>query len=372
MRRCAIAASLLLTASVPTLAQNLDALRDGLSHLPATVLVQEHGDLAYFVDVNALSELGTADSAIRPFFRLMLGADINALASLSRTEAAEWEAKAGIGLDKLRYFTGYGRPPNVVSFWGLSDEAASTDMIANLRALGFDDRGAAGVVGNGEPMRVDPASRDASDPWRTMVGAAQFAAPSGSNVVQAGTPEAAMQAAAEQPRLADNPVIETALVGLEHSAGEGSIVQAVVISPLFGMMGIDPASVMLRSANIEETRKRIEEQMAALGQGIPPYLGGIVADVQSDSQGVAIALTYPDCAIAQEAADAIARRWVEMAGEAAQGEMVSETAEGADGLCAAAFSISVEADSLEQNPAYRAVLEPYMRSQAGVLQIGES
>ena len=372
MRRRVIAASLLLASSVPTLAQNIDVLRDGLDHLPATLVSEDRGDLAYFVDVQVLSGLVEGDSAVRPFFRLMSGADINALQSLSRTPTVEWEAKAGTSLDKLRYFTGYGQPPNVVSFWGLSDEAAATQMIATLETIGFEDAGAPGVVGNGEPQRMDPSKIDPSDPWRTKIGAAQFAAAKGNTVVQAQMPQTAMLATAEQPSLGQDPILQVALAGLDQAVGDGLVVQAVVISPLFGMAGVDPAAVLTTSADIEETRKRLEEQMAALGSGIPPYLGGVLADVQADRQGAIIALTYPDCTIAQEAADAIAMRWADMAGEEAQGDIVAQTAEGEGGLCAAAVSVSIEADNLEQNPAYRALIEPYLRGQAGVLQIGES
>lgn len=371
MRRSAIAASLLLTASMPALAQNLEALRDGLAHLPASVLTQKHGDIAYFIDVKAIAALAADNSEVRPFFRTMIGTDINALRSLAQTEPAEWEANAGTSLDKLRYFTGYGFSPNLVSFWGLTGETAATDQIEALKARGFKTAGAPGVVGNGEPMHYDPEKMDPSDPWRSSVGGAQFAAASGNNVVQTQAPMDAAVAAARQPRLGENPIVMTALAGLE-SAGDGEIVQAVVISPIFGLGGIDPASVLSPSASIEETRKQIEAQMAALGKGIPPYLGGIVADMQSDMQGVAISLAYPDCAIAQKAADALAQRWVEMAGEAAQGEVETDIAEGADGLCAAVFDVMIETVDPEQNPAYRAVIEPYMRRVPGVLQIGES
>lgn len=128
-------------------------------------------------------------------------------------------AKAGTTVDRLRYFTSYGQPPEVFSYWGLSDEAAAADMIAALQAIGFENAGAPGVVGNGESRRMDPSKRDPSDPWRSMVGAAQFAAAKGANVVQAETPQAAMLAAAQQPSLGENPIIQTALAGLEQSVG---------------------------------------------------------------------------------------------------------------------------------------------------------
>ena len=372
MRHCVIAAALMLTTSAPALAQTIDAMRDALDDLPATLLLEQRGDLAYFIDVPVIMELDQEGSTRQPFLRAIPTADIPALNSLSRMEAADWEAKSGVALDALRYFTGYGVPPNVHSHWGLKDETAAADMIEALAGMGFEDAGAPGVVGNGVAREMNPSRRDPSNPWLTMIGAAQFAAAKGSNVIQTQTPEAAALAASDQPSLGDNSILKTALAGLEQSTGNGQIVQAMVISPLFGMTGLDPASLLTPSMNIEETKQRLEEQMAALESGIPPYLGGIVVDVQHEQPGVGIALAYPDCTIAQTAADAIAKRWVEMAGDGAQGEVTAATAEGDDGLCAAAVSVVVEGKGYEPNPAYRAVVDPYFRRLAGVLQIGQN
>lgn len=372
MRRSIIAASLVLTTSMPVLAQNLDALRDGLNTLPASLLMQNRGDLAYFIDVQALHRLGANNPDLRPYLRLMLGTDINALESLSRTDPAEWQERSGIALDELRFMMGYGVPPNVVNLWGLADEAATVEMMTALEARGFESAGAAGVIGNGEPMRIDPQQRDPSDPWRTRIGAAQFASAKGTSVVQAQTPQETLLVSSNQPALGENQIFATALAGLEQSVGDNWILQAAVISPVFGLGGIESALVLSPSADMDETRQTIEEQMAALGKGIPPYLGGIIADVQGESTGISIALAYANCETAQVAADLISTRWSEMAGEAAQGKMTSNTVESQNGLCATTLSVFIESDNLELNPAYRTVLDAYFRRQPGILQIGES
>lgn len=219
-------------------------------------------------------------------------------------------------------------------------------------------------------MKFDPQERDASDPWRTMVGAAQFAAAKGSAVIQAQNPQDAALAAAEQPSVGENPIVQTALTGLEQTVGDAGIVQAVVISPVFGLTGLDPSALLSSSGDMTETRQNIEAQMAELGSGIPPYLGGIVADLEGEQQGVGIAMAYPDCTIAQQAADLIAERWVGMAGEDAQGEITAATAEGEEGLCAATVNVTLEAATAGPNPAYRSVIDRHFRSEAGVLQIG--
>ncbi|WEK03427.1 MAG: hypothetical protein P0Y65_14650 [Candidatus Devosia phytovorans] len=118
MRRSVIAASLLLTTSATALAQNLDALSDGLNHLPATVLIQQHGDIAYFVDVQVVKGLAGDDPDARPFFGL-LGGDILALQSLPATEQSAWEAKA---------------PPRWTS-WSISPAMAARPMGTPSEAL---------------------------------------------------------------------------------------------------------------------------------------------------------------------------------------------------------------------------------------------
>ncbi|KKB08664.1 hypothetical protein [Devosia chinhatensis] len=372
MRRSVISLGLLLTASAPVLAQATDTLRDGLNHVPATVFAQSHGDIAYFVDVATLANLVSDEGDAGPFQRVLSGADIIALQSLSMAEPNEWEAKAGTRIDSLLYFIGYGRAPDSQTHWGLVDAAAASDLVDTLKASGFAEAGPTGVVGNGEPRRFDPSLRDPEDPWRTSVGAAQFAAASGTNVVQAQTPQAAALAASAQPSLGESAIMQTALAGLDHVIGDGVVAQAVVISPLFGMAGLDPAAFLSPQGNIEETRRQFEAQIAELGSGIPPYLGGIVADLDDDRQGVAIALAYPDCDLAQQAVDTLSERWSTMTGEEAQGETMVDRVEGVDGLCAASFSVFVEGEGQVQNPAYRAVLDTYFRQQAGVLNIGKS
>lgn len=372
MRRSILAASLVLTTSVPVFAQNLDALREGLNSLPPSLLMEARGDLAYFVGIQAINGLAEGSPDLRPYFRVMVGTDINALNSLSRTDPTQWQEKAGIGIDQLRSLVGFGQPPNVVNLWGLADADAATSMMTALKARGFETAGADGVIGNGEPMRMDPEQRDPSDAWRTMIGAAQFAAVKGNSVVQAQTPQEALLVSSQQTGLGETPIFETALAGLEHTVGDSAIIQATVISPIFGLGDIDPALVLSPSADMDETRQKIEGQMAALGTGIPPYHGGIIADVQGEQTGVGIALTYPDCETARVAADLLGTRWSEMVVDAAKDQTTADTALGRDGLCAATLSVVIENDNLELNPAYRSVIDAYFRREPGVLQIGKS
>jgi hypothetical protein len=369
MRRSLITACLLLATASSAFSENLDALQQGLTRMPASVLAQPVADQAYFVGIDAMNELQQSDAAARIFSRLVRGTELTPLESLAQTERKEWETKAGVTIDKLRYFVGFGRPPATVTIWGLSDAAAADNMIDALQERGFESAGA-GVFGNGEPMKFDPQKRDPADPWRTMIGAAQFAAVKENTVVQANMPAYAISTAGTQPGASDNPIIKTALAGLHSSASDGRVVQAVVISPAFGITGIDPSLVLSPSADIAETRKKIEAQAAELGAGIPPYLGGIITDIQLETPAIGISLAYADCAIAQRAADMIAQRWTTMAGDNAQGKITAGTAQGIDGLCAATVKVVLAEPGIERNPAYAQILSSYFTRKAGILNIG--
>ncbi|WLS11105.1 hypothetical protein Q9314_20005 (plasmid) [Shinella sumterensis] len=146
-------------------------------------------------------------------------------------------------------------------------------------------------------------------------------------------------------------------------------VKAVVISPAFGITGIDPSLVLSPSADIAETRKKIEAQVAELGAGIPPYLGGIITDIQLETPAIGISLSYADCAIAQQAAEMISQRWTTIAGDHAQGKITAGTAEGVDGPCVATVKVVLAEPGIERNPAYEQILSSYFTRKAGILNI---
>ncbi|MHA6690903.1 hypothetical protein [Devosia sp. A449] len=373
MRLTVIAASLLLTTSGPAFAQNLDALADALGHLPETILTQPVPEQAYFVDIWALRGLAGSELGAKSLLRTQLGAALRPIEALHMGGVDPWEEKSGIAFDQLHYVAGFGRTPEVVSIWGLADAAATTALLDALTARDFVPVGDAGILGNGEPLAPDLRNRNPSDPWRGTMGAASFATADGNAVVQSMHPDALPTLVADQPSAADNPIVATALAGLDQSVGDGWIVQAMVISPAFGLTLVDPGDFLLpQSGNFDDVRTRLEASMDASLAGIPPYFGGIIADVQLDTPAVALSLTYGDCATADAAAQRIEQRWIESMPDMAQGTITATTAAGVDSLCAAIVTIVSDGEDPNVNPTFNALFDLYMRRQFTVLQIGQA
>ncbi|MHA6732116.1 hypothetical protein [Devosia sp. A369] len=376
MRLTAIAAALLLASSGSALAQNLDALTEAFGHLPEVILTNPVPDQAYFVDievVRGMAELAGTGLNARSLARTQVGAALRPIEALHMGGVEPWEVKSGIAFDQVRYFAGFGSTPNVVSIWGLADDAAATGLLHALTERDFVPVGGAGALGNGEPMAMDVTNRNPSDPWRSMVGAASFAAAKGNAVVQSPQPGALPMMVTEQNSAADNPIVATALAGLAQSVDDGRIVQAMLISPAFGLGAIDPSDFLLpQSDNFDDIRDRLEASMDASLKGIPPYFGGIIADVQLDSPAVALSISYGDCETAEIAARQIEQRWIQAMPEAAQGDITAATAEGIDGLCAATATIVGDSDDPTVNPVFNALFDLYMRRQFTVLQIGQA
>jgi hypothetical protein len=373
MLRRTLAACLLLAASTPASAQNLDRLRTALDALPATVLSSPVPDVAYFIDMQAfraLPELPAGTPERDRFQRLALLDTMRPTQALSNSLPANWEARAGLGLGEVQYFAGFGRVPDTVALWGMDDAAQAKALIEKLAELGFTPTDTTGVIGNGEPNRVDMTAADPRNPWRSGVGAATFAAETGSVVVQGATPKAVAGVVGEQASLADNPIVGASLAGLEQGAGDGWIIEAMVISPMFGL-GAPNLNGGSLSRDPTEMRQRAEAVVADASKGLPPYVNGLIANVQLDGPALAVSLAYPDCEVAKLAADQMAKRWAERMPAEVQGQLSTTTAAAGE-LCAAVMVVETGTSPASANPPYQALLKDFQQRRVGVLQIGQS
>ena len=375
MRLCAIATTLLLTASPQALAAATDTLAEALDRLPAMILTNPAAEHAYFLDVTVQQRLvaeAAPANAYEAMLRMEAAGMLHPVAAIHQGGIAPWEEKGGIALSQVRYFTGFGDYPYIVNIWGLESAETAQGVLDMLAARDFAPVGGDAVLGNGEPMKSDVAARDPSNPWRGQIGQATFVAGRDETLIQANVPEA-VEAALRMPRdAARNPVVATTLAGLDAALGEGSIVQGMLISPAFGLGAVDPAGFLLPGpGNMDEIRAQFEARMAEAQKGIPPYLGGFVADVQRDRPGAAFALTFGDCATAETAAGLIEARWTQSMAEKAPGTLESVVTEGVDGLCAAVVTVTA-AESGLRNPVFEQVMNAYYQRQFTVLQIGET
>lgn len=368
------ASALLLASSQAAMAAGADPLADALGKFPEMIVTNPDPIQAYFVNMEALQAIARQNDGDQAFAhqRLNFGI-IDALTPLTRVDAATWESNAGIALSDVRYFAGFGNPPYMISTWGLSSETVASALFDSLPDRDFEPVGDAGTVGNGEPLAADFTLREVGSPWRDDLGRATFVGHSGDTLFQATTPQAVDMFLAGGDSAADHPVIATAIEALDDITNAGLVVQAMVIAPTFGLQAADFGSIMLSgSTDMDQLRSEIEAEMAAAAKGIPPYFGGIIADVQNEFPALALTLVYPDCAMADTAIGLIEQRWEASMAEIAPGRIQAGTREGVDGLCAAAVTIEAENTAPDANPIARAMFGAFMNRQFTVLQIGEA
>jgi len=373
MRTISLSLALLAATAAPGLSQDsTERLRSALSGMPELLLTNPDPMQIFFLDVSAWRGLGDTENTAAALGRLPIASFIGALEPF-RTHGYEgWDEKAGVALDDIRYFAGFGSHPNTISYWGFEDHTGPEGLIAALAARDFvPTPGAAdGVLGNGEPNAMNPAARDASDPWRGTFGKTHFVMPLGSTVIQAPAPQTFEMLAATEPSAAHQEVVQSALDGLSRTFGvdEGQIVQAVVISPMFGLDGGDPAA-LLGAPDLDAARAAVEAAMEESLKGIPPYLGGIIADTQFGKQpAVTVSLTYPDCAIAEVAIDALKLRWTD--NMATKAEISGQSVAGSSDLCAAVVNFVGDAVEDQANPLLNETFNQYYSRQFNLLQIG--
>ncbi|EKF61548.1 hypothetical protein QWE_00050 [Agrobacterium albertimagni AOL15] len=373
MRSIYFASALLLATSPTALAAGTDKLGDALSKFPQSVLTSSEPMQAYFVDMTLLQVLGKEAGSEQGFAQDRLDfAMIEALKPLMMGGVETWKQNSGIDLGQVHYFAGMGVPPQTVSVWGLDSEATATSVLSGLSAGEFEPVGADGVIGNGEPMKVNIQARDIGNPWRDEMGRATFLSQTGNAIVQAATPDAVAGFLKNDETVRDHPVVSTLLGSLDAVSDTGGVVQAILISPTFGLQNGDPRSLTLSgTVNMDELRSQLASVMEQVGKGIPPYFGGIIADLQTDQPELVIALAYPGCDIAEAAAETVDQRWTDTMADSGPATLQTSTFEGADGLCAAVVSVAANSDHATiTNPHAKAVFAKIMRRQFDVLQIG--
>jgi hypothetical protein len=153
-----------------------------------------------------------------------------------------------------------------------------------------------------------------------------------------------------------NPAVRAAVAGIEVGAIEWPVVQAVLLSPLAGLMG-DPARDLLAlhpTITPEEFAGKIKAERAKLEKGVPPFLTAIVADVQlGDTPATIISLAYTECALAEEAARQIKELWSDHPlRQAAPSELTAQTKDANDRLCLAVLTFKSHDRSETQNPLF--------------------
>jgi len=363
--------TLALLSASPVLAQsNMDNLRAAFEAAPDFLVTNPDPFHFVFFDRAAWAEATEGLGVQQTFMRLNFGEMIGPVSALRNGGIEAWEESAEIALDQVNWFAGFGPTQYAISYWGFGSEAALPPLLDRLQQGDFEYVGESDILGNGEPQAINMEKHNPSNPWRGGIGQASFIQPQGNVLLQSTyVPEAIEQLRPVDAPLADHMIVATALSGLEAGMpDDASIIQALLLSPAFGLQAVDPMAVISSTGSIDETKANLEAAMATAGQGIPAYFGGVLADIEVDGKtGLAISLSYSDCDVAADAATQIIARWDSMLGDDLPVSATHEAVPGKDGLCAASVIFTAASDDIDlAGQVYQRIL---MRD-FPVLQIG--
>jgi hypothetical protein len=375
MRLKALALGLMTVCGTSVASQDsTHTLQQALKQVPQKVLTAPEAIQISFFDVHAwrgLEQTGPAADGMR---RLSIAQAITPLQSIGYG-LEKWSESAHIPFEELSYFAGFGQSPGNVTYWGLKDKAATAKFVSRLKQADFKpvDGDVAGLMANGEPNKPDLTKATGQQPWRGTMGMPTFVLPLDAALVQAGAPTGMKALSQPTPSVADSEIVGAAVAGLKEAVplDNGRIVQAAVISPVFGLPGVDPATVLMSSpADLEGAKQKLQAAAASSHEGIPPYFGGIVADVRvKDVPAVVISLSYSDCAVAQQAVDGIGAAWKKAMAATVQADVKGRTVQ-AGKLCAAVVSLTAPKADYAGNPILSQLMNRYMQREPSVLQIG--
>ncbi len=376
MRVKALALCLMAGFAATAAAQDsTETLQQAFKQIPQQALTVPDAMQVFFIDVQAWRGLEPSGPSADGMRRLSMAQWISPLEAIGHG-LEQWSTNAKVPFDTLSYFAAFGRPPASITYWGLKDPQAVGQFVDRLKQGDFaavDAGGVAGVLANGEAHKMDLKKANPRDPWRGMMGKASFVMPLGAALVQAPAPDGMKFLSQPTPSVADSEVVAASLAGLKQAvpADRGRIVQAVVISPVLGLSAVDPAKVLLSPrADADTAKENFQAAAAANARGIPPYFGGLLADVQIDkTPAVVMSLSYADCATARQAVDGIDAAWKDSMAGAVQAKFSGRTVE-AGKLCAAVVSLASPTAGNAGNPILAQVMNRYMRREFTVLQIG--
>jgi hypothetical protein len=348
--RMTIALAFLAASCAPVLAaDNVDTLRTALSHIPEGALATADPMPIVYLDVKALSKAESGALSESGLRRLSLARLIRPLETLSHGMGKTWTEKAGVAFEDISYFAAFGRPPARVSYWGLADARAADALLDTLTTHGFKDIGAAPrMLANGEPRMISLTTRDPENPWLGVVGQSSFVFARQDTIVQASAPEDLKPIVALKRSVADNLAVAIVVEGVAGATAtkDASVVQAMIITPLFGLETVDPSDLLFAErADLTAATEQIEARMEAGRKGIPAYLSGLVADVErKDGPAVVVSLAYADCAAANVAVSTIQTRWNMDMDLSRRIPVTGQAVATENGACAAVVSFALHAD----------------------------
>lgn len=377
MRVRALALGLVIVCGTSVAAQDsTHTLQQAFKQVPQLVLTAPEAMQFVFLDVQAWRGLEKAGPTADGMRRLSIAQAINPLQSIGYG-LDKWSDSAKVPFDELSYFAGFGQAPGNVTYWGLKDKESAAKLMDRLKQADFKtvNGDVAGLMANGEANKPDMTKATGQDPWRGTMGMPTFVLPLDAALVQASSPTGMKTLAQPTPSVADSEMVAASVAGLRQAvpSGVGQIVQAAIVSPVIGLQGVDPAKVLTSSpGDMEAAKQKLQALAESSGRGIPPYFGGIIADVQiKNAPGVVISLSYADCSTAKQAVDGIGAAWKQSMASAVQAEVSGRTVQSGK-LCAAVVSMTAPKAENAGNPILAQIMNRYMQRDLSLLQIGSS
>ncbi|PRH87338.1 hypothetical protein C5L14_11985 [Labrys okinawensis] len=281
--------------------------------------MDRNGIAAIFVNLSELRALYAGNFASMGR-RMSLGGNDTTKAFFSSAESS-WQGDTGLKRDEISSFTEYGTPPRAVVLWRFTRPDMVDPFVTGLAKRGFSQID--GTWRNGDPLKVDFTKRNPNNPFLGPLGRASMIAPLKDGIAQSPDPGAATEAGAVSAKtsLAGLAPFEAGLDGIEKVAAQGSILQAIVLTPAIWMQGDDVTDLMATSPTVD--KKALADKMAERAKKpiTPVSMGAIIADVETKEpagSGVVIALPYGDCDTAKEGARIFADKWKNAVGRDGQ------------------------------------------------------
>ncbi|MDO5091320.1 MAG: hypothetical protein Q4D61_07205 [Cardiobacteriaceae bacterium] len=288
------------------------------------------------------------------------------LESAARLGPVVWSERFGVAADKLREFAHHPGEERQ-GIWGFRDAASAKAAFEHLDREGF------AALPGGEKALGTPGELD-------LIAIDEFWRPVGEPVVFALRGDLLWQGSnlPEPPpdpwhQILWQPTLSAVRTALPEDA---QLLQAGIFTI---EQGIQQSESDIADILLQPGKKDPEKIMAALApaeDGLPPYLGGVIADAQHGDKAILqLTLIYPDCDTAEKAKAALPARWQawKMRGKMVpdSGSLDTRTLKPGQrsNHCYAMLHHVSDNPRVEEHPALRAAWGAFYRGQFGVIAI---
>jgi len=350
--------------------KNTQELNSAAGQITMDALTKQSPYQIEFVNLQAFSDAGTPLNTPNGARRLAFGWNIDGIQAFGSTDDKTWEENFGAPRTEIRWVAGSGPAPDTNTLWGLVDKNALEKLTTGLTGRGFTpvSGSSAPILGNGEAGAFDPTQNDPKNPWRGTMGAARFALPLDTAVASAPKPEL-LAAFGKVETLNQYAPMQAVIQAINEQ--EGVLMQAALISPVFGMQASDlPANFL--SGKPEEILNAWQSSEKPETGSLPIYQAGAIVDLQSDTNqpSLVIALAFANCETAKSAIDVVSDRWNKSELSPIATELKASTVQSDNGQCVSVFQTNPSDPQAVGNAVASAINNAVISRSFNLLTIG--